>query len=100
MDECREITAEMLPNRLKVDTGGQRIDFMTAKGLAREKAKEKAEDPVLLAWFDRSAGAFSPDVICCGDDKPTWLIYAESRGGDISVDVNDLEYVFVFTEGV
>jgi hypothetical protein len=51
---------------------------------------------MLLAWFDRKSGTFSPDVICCGDTKPSWLVYADSRGADISVDVNDLDYVFVY----
>ena len=44
---------------------------------------------MLLAWYDRGAGTFSPRVTCCGDDKPAWLIYAESRGGDLIIDINE-----------
>ena len=51
---------------------------------------------MLLAWYDREAGAFSPQVTCCGDDKPAWLIYAESRGGDLVIDINQEAYVFVY----
>ena len=51
---------------------------------------------MLLAWYDRGAGTFSPQVTCCGDDKPAWLIYAESRGGDLVIDINEEAYVFVY----
>ena len=51
---------------------------------------------MLLAWYDRGAGAFSPQVTCCGDAKPAWLIYAESRGGDLVIDINEEAYVFVY----
>ena len=51
---------------------------------------------MLLAWYDRGAGQFSPQVTCCGDAKPTWLIYAESRGGDLVIDINEEAYVFVY----
>ena len=51
---------------------------------------------MLLAWFDRARGVFSPNITCCREDKPSWLTYAESRGGDIVICINDLDYVFVF----
>jgi hypothetical protein len=54
---------------------------------------------MLLAWFDRQAGRYSPNIICCGEDKPTWLTYAESRGGDLVIDLNGEEYVFVYRRG-
>jgi len=35
-------------------------------------------------------------VTCCSDDKPAWLVYAESRGGDLVIDINGESYVFVY----
>jgi hypothetical protein len=37
-------------------------------------------------------------VECCGDEKPAWLIYAESRGGRIVVDINDEDFIFVYLD--
>jgi hypothetical protein len=54
---------------------------------------------MLLAWYNGRTGEFSPKVTCCGEDKPTWLIYAESRGGDLVIDINDEAYVFVYRRG-
>ena len=55
---------------------------------------------MLLAWYDRDAGAFSPQAPCCTDDKPGWLVYAESRGGDLVIDLNREAYVFVYRRGL
>ncbi|MFA6221242.1 MAG: AF1514 family protein [Desulfomonilaceae bacterium] len=99
MVDCKYITRDMLTNPVSVRIDDRPADFPSAKSLADQKAKELSSDPMLLAWFDRKKGTFSPDVICCGDTKPSWLVYADSRGADISVDVNDLDYVFVYKTG-
>ena len=72
-------------------------DFNTAKQLAEREAGIRLEDPMLLAWFDRDADRFSPQVTCCGnDDEPAWVIYARNRGGRLRVDIDDGRYVFLF----
>lgn len=52
---------------------------------------------MLLAWYDRKRGRFSPNVVCCSERKPGWVVYAESRGGNITIDINDESYVFIYT---
>ncbi|MGB6066094.1 MAG: AF1514 family protein [Desulfomonilaceae bacterium] len=96
MMDCRYVTEHMLSHPVVVRVHDKLLDFMSAKALADHKARELSSDPMLLAWFDKKNGKFSPDVVCCGTDKPTWLIYAESRGADISVDINNEEFVFVY----
>ncbi|MFC1835813.1 AF1514 family protein [Thermodesulfobacteriota bacterium] len=96
MNSCTDITRDLLPNPIIVDTGSETPDFGAARNIAFDRARSISSDPMLLAWFDKAAGKFSPDVICCNTEKPSWLVYAESRGGDISVDINDQDYVFVF----
>jgi Domain of unknown function (DUF5619) len=99
MFDCTYIRKDMLSNPIEIRTEGEALSFDSAKAMADEKARERSTDPMLLSWFDRKAGKFFPRDTCCGSDKPTWLVYAEARGGDISVDFNDEEYVFVYTEG-
>lgn len=31
--------------------------------------------------------------------QPSWLAYAQGHGGDITVDINQGEYLFIFTSG-
>ena len=51
---------------------------------------------MLLAWYDGKTGDYVPKTECGVGDKPAWIIYAESRGGDITIDINDEEYVFIY----
>lgn len=99
MFDCTYITRDMLSHPIELRTEGVDLDFLRARALAEEQVRKLTVEPMLLAWFDKKEARFSPDVICCGTEKPTWLVYAESRGGNISVDINDEEYVFVYKGG-
>ncbi len=100
MADCRFVTEQMLSNPIAIHEAGESMDYYRARSLADQAAREVDPDSMLLSWFDKKSGKYSPDVVCCGTEKPTWLVYAESRGGNITVNVNDLDYVFVYTGGV
>ena len=95
MPPCLPLSREMLRDPIDLRVEGP-LDFSQAQSLARRRAGELRDEPLLLAWFDRSRGLFSPHLPCCREDKPSWLTYAESRGGDLVICVNELDYVFVF----
>jgi hypothetical protein len=71
-------------------------DYVRAKELAKTKAKEFCSDPMLLSWCQEKTGAYYPEFDCGRRDKPTWIVYSESRGGDITINVNDGEYIFIY----
>lgn len=96
MAACKQVTKAMLKQPIEVRLENEVPDFSRAKEIAFLKAAEVSEDPMLLAWFDKKAGEFSPRVECCGEEEPSWLIYARSRGANIIVDINDEDYVFVY----
>ena len=96
MAGCIPLSREMLRDPIDVEVADAPLDFARARVLAEKRARQEAADPMLLAWYDRGGGRFSPQVTCCGDDKPAWLIYAESRGGDLVIDINRESYVFVY----
>lgn len=98
MTDCKYITKDMLSHPVMLRVNDVSLDYFSAKILADRKAKELSSDPMLMAWFDRNSGTFAPGSICCDRDKPSWLVYAESRGADISVDINDQDYVFVYKD--
>ena len=74
------------------------IGFDAARRKADEKAGEQLKEPLLVAWYDGGKGIGHPDVHEC-TDKPGWMTYAESRGGSITVDVNDGRYILIYAEG-
>jgi hypothetical protein len=35
---------------------------------------------------------------CGKGDKPAWIVYAESRGGNLTIDINAGQYLFIYLE--
>ena len=100
MADCILLTRAMLKNPIDIGVPDEPLDFARARAIAEARARQEGDEPMLLAWYDRGAGTFSPHVTCCGDAKPTWLIYAESRGGDLVIDINREAYVFVYRKAL
>jgi hypothetical protein len=96
MVDCIPLSREMLKDPIDIGIADATLNFSQARAIAEARARKEAADPMLLAWYDRGTGAFSPQVTCCGDAKPAWLTYAESRGGDLIIDINHEAYVFVY----
>lgn len=71
-------------------------------GEARDKAYAYAckddEDPMLMAWFDRDTGKFSPS--CCQCDLQggaAWETYGRNHGGRLRISINGDRFVFIYT---
>jgi len=79
---------------LKIDNAD--LDFAEAKDFAKQKAKETGADPMLLSWYQGETGESYPNLECGPGDKPAWITYAESRGGDLTIDINEGQYVFIY----
>jgi len=97
MESCVIPTKDVLTNPVLMYEA-RSLDFAEARELAYQKARELSEDPMLLAWYEAKTGKFSPPVECCSEKKPGWIVYAESRGGNITVDINDEQYVFIYLD--
>ena len=96
MLECHPLRKDMLKNPIHLTVADKGLEFSRAKKLADEEARKITPEPILLAWYNAKTGEFTPQVTCCGEDKPAWLIYAESRGGTICIYINQEEFVFVY----
>jgi hypothetical protein len=92
------------PNRnikeIDVSIQGAALDYAAAHALADVLAKKVARDAMLVAWFDGKNDVGYPVVQECTGDKPSWLAYAESHGGNLGVNINGGEFVFVFATGL
>ena len=81
---------------VELKTDNPELDFTEAKEIAKQKAKENSADPMLLSWFQGKTGESYPNLECGPGDKPAWIIFAESRGGDLTIDINEGQYVFIY----
>jgi hypothetical protein len=97
MTTCGVVTRDVLPNPIHIRIE-EDLDFPTARLIADQKAKEITAHPMLLGWYDGKTGRFSPDVTCCSEEKPGWVVYAESRGGNLTIDINDETFVFIYAD--
>jgi len=83
-------------NHIKIKIDEKDLDFVKAKDIAKVKAMELAEDPMMLSWYNGKTGDFYPKLECGTWNKPVWIIFAESRGADIAININDGEYIFLY----
>ena len=72
------------------------LDFAKAKDMAKAKAMELSDDPMLLSWYNGQNGDYFPKVECGNRDKPVWLVFAESRGADMAININEGEFIFLY----
>lgn len=94
----------MTPNDLNAFTGNHirltidknNLDYDSAHDLAKMKAKELTADTMLLSWYCGKTGEYYPRTECGRTDKPAWIVFAESRGADIAININDGEYIFLY----
>jgi hypothetical protein len=96
MENCELPTAEMFDKAIHLHIGAKELSFEEAKRAAYARAHTYSSDPMLLSWFDKKSGTYSPNVECCDRGEPGWVTYAHSRGGDLAIDINDEEYIFMF----
>lgn len=97
MEKCEIVTRDVLTDPVQIHQD-KPLDFAQAREIADRTARELGADPMLLAWYEARSGRFSPPVECCSEIKPGWVVYAESRGGNITIDINDEEYVFIYLD--
>ena len=97
MKKCEILTRDVLTNPELIHQG-RPLNFAQAREVADQKARELGADPMLLAWYEAKSDKFSPPVECCSEAKPGWIVYAESRGGTITIDINDEEYIFIYRD--
>ncbi len=81
---------------IKIIIDNPELDFVEAKDIAKQKAQETCDDPMLLSWYQGKTGESYPNLECGPGDKPAWIVFAESRGGDLTIDINDGQYVFIY----
>ena len=83
-------------NHIRLTVDGEELDIVTATNLAKQNAKKLTADPMLLSWYCGKTGEYYPKTECGRMDKLPWIVFAESRGADIAVNINDGEYIFLY----
>jgi hypothetical protein len=72
------------------------LDFNTARDRAKTKALEINRNAMQLAWFNGQTGRGFPNYDCGSGDRPPWQVFADSRGGNLTIDINGGTFIFIY----
>jgi hypothetical protein len=64
MTGCKLLRRDMLPQPVDVQIGGGVLDLDQATKIAIARARKLHPEVMLMAWFDRKAGEYSPKIEC------------------------------------
>ena len=96
MIQIHSKSGEFPLEHIKLQIDDPDLDIATAGELAKAKARELNKDAMLLSWYCRKTGEFAPKFECGYKKEPPWIIFAEARGGNLTIDINDGEYIFIY----
>jgi hypothetical protein len=95
MAQITSITKDQEKEVLNINNTDPGFDFAKAKQIAKQKAFEKCDYPMILSWKNGITGESYPDYECGVADRPFWIRYAEGRGANLTIDFNNGDYVFM-----
>ena len=72
------------------------LDFNTARDHAKAKALEINSNAMQLAWYNKQTDQGFPNYDCGPGDRPPWQAFADSRGANLTIDVNNGTFLFLY----
>ena len=86
-----------LINPVKIKSDPSELDFPAARYIADEKVKSLSSDCRLVSWYNAMTGESYPaDIKHRSTGKPGWLSHAERCDCDMTVDINDEQFIFIY----
>jgi hypothetical protein len=72
------------------------LDLATASALAREKARAMDPNAMMLSFHSNKTGEYWPKYECGAGGRSPWIVFAEARGCNLLVDINEGEFQFYY----
>lgn len=87
-----DYTLDTIP--LTVEDDG--LTLAQASAMAKEKAREMDNNAMMLSYHSEKTGEYWPNHDCGSDTKPPWIVFAESRGYNLKIDINNGAFEFFY----
>lgn len=71
------------------------LTFKQAKALAKKIAQQKDKNHMILSWKNGKTGEFYPTRECGTQKIPAWIYYAQVRGANLTININNGEFIFM-----
>jgi len=95
MGQIFTVTENQPEETIQIDITDDDFDFLKARQLAKETAFERCDTSMILSWKNGKTGESYPDYECGINDRPFWIRYAQGRGANLTIDINQGDYVFM-----
>ncbi|WDP89398.1 MAG: AF1514 family protein [Desulfobacter sp.] len=95
MAQIHHVTDNQSDEYITMNISTENLDFAAAKAAAKGKAFEFCDHPMILSWKNGITGESHPDYECGVNDRPFWIRYAQGRGANLTIDINNGDYVFM-----
>ena len=82
--------------KVNITISDPNLDVAKAGALAKERARAMDPNAMMLSYHSRTTGEFWPNYECGGGDRPPWIVFAEARGYNLLIDINDGQFEFYY----
>jgi Domain of unknown function (DUF5619) len=96
MAEIKPSTTTHTLDTVNITVEDPALDLATATSMAKAKAREMDNDAMMLSYHSGKTGEFWPNYECGGGGRPPWIVFAEARGYNLKIDINNGDYEFFY----
>lgn len=96
MAELKATSTEYTLDTVNLSVENPGLDLVEATALAKAKARDMDSNAMMLSYHSGKTGEFWPHHDCGGAGRPPWIVFAESRGYNLKIDINDGDYEFFY----
>lgn len=96
MAEINATTQNYTLETITITARDPELDLAAATAMAKAKARELDRNAMMLSYHSGKTGEFWPTYDCGGNGRPPWIVFAEARGYNLKVDINDGDYEFFY----
>ena len=96
MAELNTTANEYTLDTVSLSVEDENLTLTEATAMAKEKAREMDKNAMMLSYHSGKTGEYWPNHDCGSDKRPPWLVFAESRGYNLTIDINNGEFEFFY----
>ena len=96
MAQLQAASNEYTLDTVRMSVENPDLDLAAASEMAKKKARNMDSNAMMLSYHSHKTGEFWPNYDCGGGGRPPWIVFAESRGYNLKIDINNGEYEFFY----
>lgn len=96
MVELHEISDSYPMETLNLEINNPDLDLAAASAIAKTNARSINSNAMMLSYYSAKTGDYWPQYECGGGGQAPWIVFAEARGYNLKIDINNGEFEFFY----